>query len=61
MFLFQMDAILLNVNFIKESQKKKNQEIKSSTTVFNVDNKKCFWSTNQHIRMISKGSHDTED
>ncbi len=29
------------------------------TTVFIIDNKK--WAANQHIRMISEGSRDTED
>ncbi len=32
----------------------------SSTTVFNIDNKKSA-SANQHIRIISEGSCDTED
>ncbi len=32
-----------------------------SSTVFNIDNKKCFLSSNQHIRMISEGSCDTLD
>ncbi len=37
-------------------------KILSGATVFNIDNnKKCFLSTNQHIRMISGGSCDTED
>ncbi len=29
--------------------------------VFNTDNKNCVWAPNQHVRMISKGSCDTED
>ncbi len=34
----------------------------SSTTILNINNKKKFsWAPNQHIRMISKGSCDTED
>ncbi len=34
----------------------------SSTTVFNSENNKhVSWAANQHIRMISKGSCDTED
>ncbi len=36
----------------------------SSTNIFNFyNNKKCYLSTelNQHIRMISEGSCDTED
>ncbi len=37
-------------------------KILSRTTVFNIDtNKKCFLRPNQHIRMISEGSCDTED
>ncbi len=38
-------------------------KILSSTTVFRINNnkKKYSWSQNQHIRMISKGSSDTED
>ncbi len=26
-----------------------------------VNNNNCFWAANQHIRMISEGSCDTED
>ncbi len=36
----------------------------SSTNIFNFyNNKKCYWSTelDQHIRLISEGSCDTED
>ncbi len=29
-------------------------------TVFNIDNNVC-WAANQHSRMISEGSCDTED
>ncbi len=38
-------------------------KILTSTTVFNIDNKKenVFWAANQYIRMISEGSCDTED
>ncbi len=38
-------------------------DIISSTTVFNIDNNKKYvsWAANQHIRMISEGSCDTED
>ncbi len=41
-----------------------------STTIFNINNKNnnvnnnynnVSWATNQHIRMISEGSCDTED
>ncbi len=36
--------------------------IKDEKTIFNIDNnQKCFLSSNQHIRMISEGSCDTED
>jgi len=35
--------------------------ILSSKTDFNIDNKKVSWALNQHIRMISEGSCDTED
>ncbi len=30
-------------------------------TCFNTDNKNISWAANQHIRMISEGSCDTED
>ncbi len=30
-------------------------------TIFNIDNKKCFWAPNQPICMISEGSRDSED
>ncbi len=33
----------------------------NSITIFNIDNKKCLLSSNQHIRMISEKSRDTED
>ncbi len=37
-------------------------KILNITTVFNIDNNKNIsWVANQHIRMISKGSCDTED
>ncbi len=36
--------------------------ILSSLTVFIIDNnQKCSWAANQHMRMISEGSCDTED
>ncbi len=39
-----------------------SQKILSYTAVFNIDNKiYIFWAPNQHIRMISEGSCDTED
>ncbi len=31
------------------------------STVFNIDNNNVSWAANQHIRMISEGSCDTED
>ncbi len=35
---------------------------KYETTVFNIGRNNTFsWAANQHIRMISKGSCDTED
>jgi len=38
------------------------EEIVSSTTVFNINNKKkSSLAPNQHIRMISERSCDTED
>ncbi len=33
----------------------------SSTVVLNIDDKNVSWAVNQHIRMISEGSCDTED
>ncbi len=36
------------------------QKILSSTAVFNIDNN-VSWAANQHIRMISEGSCDTEE
>ncbi len=42
----------------------KSSESCHGRTVFNIDhNEKCFvsWAANQHIRMISEGSCDTED
>ncbi len=48
-------SVLLNFLFIKESWKKL-----SSTTVFHIDNKQCFWAAKKHIRMISEGLCDTE-
>ncbi len=36
------------------------KKIFSSTTVLNIDNNQK-WAANQHIRMISEGSCDTED
>ncbi len=35
--------------------------MKISRTIFNTDGDKCSWAANQHIRMISEGSCDTED
>ncbi len=45
-----------------EKKKKVSAKIlnKTSTTVFNIDNN-VSWEANQHIRMISEGSCDTED
>ncbi len=61
-FLFQINADLWIFLFIKESRKK------NDSTVLNIDNNnnnnnKCFSfaNANQHIRMISEGSCDTED
>ncbi len=48
---------------LKNPEKKKNHrfhKILSSTTVFNIDKKKS-WAANQHIKMISEGSRDTDD
>ncbi len=54
-YLFQINAVLFNFLFIKESWRKitfsKNQLI-----IKNVS-----WAANQHMRMISEGSCDTED
>ncbi len=38
-----------------------SQKYLSSATVASIDNNKCFWAANQHIRMISEESCDTED
>ncbi len=57
----------MNFLFIKESLKKVSvsAEVLCSTTVFNIDNNQKLllvsWAANQHIRMISEGSCDTED
>ncbi len=54
----QINAVLFTLIFIKEFSTK----ILSSTTVFNIDDdKKVSWVANQHIRMISEESCDTED
>ncbi len=37
------------------------QNMSSSITVFNFDNKKVSWAPKQRIKMISEGSCDTED
>ncbi len=38
------------------------KKIWNHRTVFNIDyNKKKDWAANQHIRMFSEGSSDTED
>ncbi len=40
----------------------KNAELLCSTAAFNMDNNKtCLWAADQHIRMISEGSCDSED
>ncbi len=56
--MFQINAVLLNFLILKKHSFHKNMK---HTTVFNIDNKKCFWAANQHIRMISEESCDTED
>jgi len=38
-----------------------SSKILSSTTAFNIDSNNVSWAENQHIRMISEGSCDTED
>ncbi len=68
LFLFQINAVLSNFLSIKGYWKQcitVSMKIWSSTIVFNIDNnQKCFWffwAANQHIRIISEGSCDTED
>jgi len=57
--LFQINAVLLNFTFLRKKITVYHKNIKH----FNIDNnKKCFWADiDQHIRMISEGSCDTED
>ncbi len=58
--IFQINVVLLNHRILNKQQNIKmlNHNILSSTTVFNIYNN---WTSNQHIRMISEDSCDTED
>ncbi len=62
-----MNAVLFSFSCAFYSSKNtKNKIVVSikiwSSTVFNIDNNnKCFLASNQHIRMVSEGSCDTED
>ena len=56
--IFQINAVLLNFLFIKESWKKKNIVHKYFVQLYTIN---VSWAANQHIRMISEGSCDTED
>ncbi len=47
--------------FIKEFWKQKFKKIWNSTTVNKIIIRNVSWAANQHIRMISEGSCDTED
>ncbi len=70
-FDFKINVVLLNILFIQKISfqrilknyitEKHFHKIFASTTVFNIDNKKLFLSINQHLRIISEGSCDTED
>ncbi len=53
MFTFQINAVLLNFVFIEY---KAAQLFSTLIIIRNVS-----WAANQHIRMISEGSCDTED
>ncbi len=46
---------------IPEKKVSVSTKILSSTTVFNIDINKKSWAVNQHIRMISEESCDTDD
>ncbi len=54
-----MNFEFLKKKIIQVSWKIISTKISSSKTVFNIDNNK--WAANQHIRMISEGSCDTEE
>jgi len=59
--ILQIDSALLNVVFFKESPKNYHKNIFLISTLFNINNYRNISSApNQHIRMISKGSCDTE-
>ncbi len=64
-FIFQINAVLLNCLFIQESWKKKTwflTKILCSTTVFNIDNnQKCFLSSKSAYQNDFWRSCDTED
>ena len=55
--IFQINAVLLNFLFIKESWKK-NIVHKYFVQLYTIN---VSWAADHHIRMISEGSCDTED
>ncbi len=67
--LFQRNAVLLNFLFIKESLKNVNgsnktvfaEILRSNSVSTLIIIRDVSWAANQHIRMISEGSRDTED
>ncbi len=58
-YIFQLNAVLLNFLFIEESWKKCITVLSQLFLALIISN--VSWAPNQHIRMISEGSCDTED
>jgi len=54
--LAQINAVLLNFLFIKESWEKEKNIFSTLIIIINVS-----WLSDPHIRVISEGSCDTED
>ncbi len=64
MFLFQINAVLLKFLFIKNAEKNflhKNMKQLFWSKMLSTLIRDASWAANQYIRMISEGSHDTED
>ncbi len=57
--IFQLNAVLLNFLFIKEIWKKCITVLTQLFLALIISN--VSWAPNQHIRLISEGSCDTED
>ncbi len=60
-FLFQINAVLLNFLVIKESWKNVKCSHKNINLFSILLRRNVSWAANQHIRMISEGSCDSED